>query len=747
MRAVRAHPGAALIVAVFVVLGTLYSVVTPLFETPDELWHYPMAQHIAATGQLPVAQPGVETLWMQEATQPPLYYAIGAALTFWIDTRDLPDVRRLNPHAKFGIPLDPDNRNVVVHGEGEAFPWRGTALAMHLLRLLGVALGAGTVVLAYALAGLVWPRAPAFAWLATALVAFNPMFLFISGAVNNDNLATLLSMWALWLCALVVRDGLTGRRAAALALAVALAGLTKLSGLALAPLAVAALLYDGWRARRWRRMAYALGALALAWLLLAGWWYARNWQLYGDPTALGVHLDIMGRRSPDALELLGEWPGFWISFWALFGWMNVLAEGWVYVVYGLLHALALIGLGAWLVRAGVRRAWPALVLPGLLVLYALIVFASVVRWTTLTTASQGRLMFPALGALGVLCAVGLLDPWPERFRRPLAVGATAGLALIAAVLPFRAIAPAYPLPPVVNNVPPGATPVGVFFDGIELVAVETGQGVIEPGGLVPVTLYWRAARVPDQDYSVSLNLSAGQYRKFGKIDSYPGNGELLATRLPVGKLVQDRYMIRAGDESDLTALLVRVQIGMGVYHPGKAEAYVPLQAQAADGTPVDDPILIAGVFRSNACVATQPPQAQFGDFARVSDPLLGRRTLISRPGATVPVDLIWEPIAHTNVDWTVFVHLVDEHGQPGPQADGPPLGGDYPSSYWINDCSFSDEHVIEMPPDLAPGRYTVLIGLYNAADPALSRAPAWRPDGTRFPDDAAPLGTIDVQAP
>jgi hypothetical protein len=181
---------------------------------------------------------------------------------------------------------------------------------------------------------------------------------------------------------------------------------------------------------------------------------------------------------------------------------------------------------------------------------------------------------------------------------------------------------------------------------------------------------------------------------------------------------------------------------MGVYHPGEAQAYVPLQAQAADGTPVDDPILIAGVFRGS-CSVTQPPSALFGDFARVGTTF---QQVASQPGQTTWFRLFWEPLAHTDTDWTVFVHLVDAHGQPGPQGDGPPLGGDYPTSYWINACPFIEDRVIELPPDLAPGRYTVLIGLYDASDPALPRAGL---AGGRhaFPDDAVPLGTIDVQAP
>ena len=77
-----------LILVVFGILGVVYSIVVPPFEASDELWHYPMVKYIADHGALPVQVPGIETPWRQEGSQPPLYYALGAAATWWIDTSE-----------------------------------------------------------------------------------------------------------------------------------------------------------------------------------------------------------------------------------------------------------------------------------------------------------------------------------------------------------------------------------------------------------------------------------------------------------------------------------------------------------------------------------------------------------------------------------------------------------------------------------------------------------------------------------
>ncbi len=45
------------LVFLFLALGTLYSVVTPIFEAGDEGWHYPFVQWLATGHGLPIQDP------------------------------------------------------------------------------------------------------------------------------------------------------------------------------------------------------------------------------------------------------------------------------------------------------------------------------------------------------------------------------------------------------------------------------------------------------------------------------------------------------------------------------------------------------------------------------------------------------------------------------------------------------------------------------------------------------------------
>ena len=196
-----------LILLLFVLLGWSYALTTPVFEASDELWHYPLIKFLADGNPLPVQafDPDEAGPWKQQASQPPLYYWLAAATTFWIDTDDLPQVRWLNPHVDNGIITTDGNINMVVH-DPNANPWQGTLLAVRVIRVLSVLLGACTVYLTYRIAREVAPNRPEIALGAAAINAFTPMFLFISGAVNNDNLVVPLASLALWLMIRLVRS-------------------------------------------------------------------------------------------------------------------------------------------------------------------------------------------------------------------------------------------------------------------------------------------------------------------------------------------------------------------------------------------------------------------------------------------------------------------------------------------------------------------------------------------------------------
>jgi hypothetical protein len=406
----------------FGALGLLYSFATPLFEAPDEPWHYAYVRWLAEGHGLPRLDDDASGAY-QEVAQPPLYYGVAALVSSPVADDDLPELFWHNP--QFGYQAGGtvnENKNMLIHTDRERFPWHGAVLAVRLARLVSLAFGLLTVGAAWGLAREAMPGRPALATMAAGAVAFTPQFLFISGVVNNDSATAATCTCALWALARIVRRGVTRRRAAVAGLALGLALLSKTSALLLLPLALLALRLSKHPANQSTRprgvpiykLTNTLLMLGLAGAV-GGWWYLRNWILFDDPLGLSVHVDTpWGREAPASLAtLLSELPQVFRSFWGAFGWGHVELPGWLYVALGGLVGLAVAGWGRHLLRYRQTRVMANASLTPisariclLAALWYLAVLAALLRWMQQVEAPHGRLLFPALGAWGLLLAVG-----------------------------------------------------------------------------------------------------------------------------------------------------------------------------------------------------------------------------------------------------------------------------------------------------------------------------------------------------
>ncbi len=310
----------ALILGAFVVLASAYSIINPLHEASDELRHFRFVRVLADTGTLPVQG---EEAKRSQSHHPPLYYALGAALTFWVPDQGEPYLSRPeNPYWGYRFwEVGTDNKNMYLHGPEEAFPWRGAALAAHITRFVNIAFGAATVALTAAIMFTIFPRRRALGFAAAGLVAFNPMFLYLSGAINNDVAAAAAGAAITWICVLIVRRGLINRYVVALGIAYGLALLTKLNLAFFLIVAELALLLRSVQSGSGKGAFRSfVGAntifLGLA-ATIAGWWFIRNQVEYGDPTGFVTVTELWGVRTP--AESFGlawsEIPSAWSSWW------------------------------------------------------------------------------------------------------------------------------------------------------------------------------------------------------------------------------------------------------------------------------------------------------------------------------------------------------------------------------------------------------------------------------------------------
>jgi 4-amino-4-deoxy-L-arabinose transferase-like glycosyltransferase len=227
-------------------------------QPPDEISHFDHIRYIATYHKLPVYGESYyihnPAMLMAHAMLPPLYYLLGTPIQMLLE----------------GQPL---------------------VLQLYALRSVSVLIGMMTVAAAYGAGRVIVPHRPLIALTIAAMVAFNPMFTYMSAAVNSDNLITTASAaiffalaWGIrarypsrkWLILLGILVGIGLLTKPTIATAIAAAGLT--------------LIWLAWiqPTHRWRTLLTSIlwvGGIAL---LISGWCIVRNWMLYNDPTGLSV---------------------------------------------------------------------------------------------------------------------------------------------------------------------------------------------------------------------------------------------------------------------------------------------------------------------------------------------------------------------------------------------------------------------------------------------------------------------------
>lgn len=703
-----------LLLAGHLALATLFSLSVPLGEAPDEADHYAYVVYIGAHASLPVG-PAVT-----QGKHPPLYHGLGALLTAWtgLDFNFL----RANPDAQHGP--DAIYPNHFIHTRLEDFPWRGGALAMHLLRLFSVLLSAVTVWGVYALARTLAPARPKLALAAAGFAGALPGFLFSSGAVSNDNLAAALGTLILLLALRIYRAGWTNRRGLTLGVLLGLGLLSKVSVLALWPVAALAVFLaqsaprggEPAAARAWSwqaRIGATMLSLAPAGVIAAPW-LLRNWILYHD--LLGwplVRATVDVRQGPVDFSVLA-WlaNGLFKTFWGKFGAAGQIEyPAWLYMA---LLLLSLAALGGLLLKAAWLKRVPVL----LLALSVALSLLTLVQYTGLALGTdQARLLWPVIGPLAIGFVAGLhelarrLEPGP-RASWAFLPAATLLLALTAALGFVR---PAYGPPPRAAA-HPDAAPI-LFGEELALLDAQVDAARHAPGQPVTVTLTWQAVQRPTQDWRVTVALR------------HPDDQALLAdhTNAPThGRWPTDRW--RAGDtfqevitltppadgvrpsRYDVTVQVRAFGAGDDAWLPVRGDEQSGALALLAPGVPIVPPDLAAPVDPAVSAGLARDVAAAFDQGMTLAAAGLPAQITAGRP---LTVTLAWTARAAPLLNLTAFVHLLAADGAILAQDDHQPTGGHYPTSLWRPGEGSLETYRLNVPAGAA-GPVTLIAGLYHA---------------------------------
>jgi len=713
---------------IFVALTATVSLVNPLFEAPDEIRHYRYVRKLVTERALPIQ--GQEEVRSQ-SHHPPLYYGLAALASAWVPS----------PHTStYDHPLNPfwgyrnwevgvDNKVQYWHGEAERFPFREGFLAAMIPRWVNVLLGALTVLLTYQIGRRVWPDAPALALGSAAVVALNPQFVYTSAAINNDVIAAACSAALLLLCIRIVQSGADRRTLIWLGFVYGCALLAKLHLAAAGLLIALALLWEAWQkgssfpghlawVRRWMRGLLVVGGIALA---LAGWWFIRNWTLYGDPTGMRVLNELWsGRSARDNWWAIGQGlPYLWASLWGRFGYGQIPLPQGVYTAVLLVCAVSVLGY----VWPG-RHQLPAAL--ALLLLLTVVLYSAIVLYYMLIqpAGAMGRFLFPALPAFAILVVGGLCGWLRMPARTTVSVSVLMALLLGIAVGGYLWPAVRYPPRSTVSQSAEAST--AQFGDVARVLAVETSPAQVHPGEPVWVQVTWEPLQPTARPYAVYIHLIDEIGAVVTQRDTWPGLGRAPTTSWRAGRAFVDTYRL---DVPESTYTPNRATVYLGLYEPEWGR--LPL---IVGGTVLPDQSLEAGVVEITALPGDWP-NAQFANFAgeiAFVGYTLEPRTLAG--GETLTATLYWHVLAEPRYDYAIFAQVLDAEYRVWGSHDG---GG----VTWTPGAVVTVTRHITLLPETPPGSYPLQVGLFHSET---GRLPVIAEDG-HYLEERVLLGPIAVQ--
>ncbi|MEJ5312289.1 MAG: hypothetical protein WHX52_21195 [Anaerolineae bacterium] len=237
-------------------------------------------------------------------------------------------------------------------------------------------------------------------------------------------------------------------------------------------------------------------------------------------------------------------------------------------------------------------------------------------------------------------------------------------------------------------------------DTLGLWALSADRNSAAPGEIVGLRWVWEALESPSEAVEAEVLLldPTGEVARTWQL---PLSAAWWPTdRWSTGERWVGRPIIRipGGEETGAYRLIVHLPGCDGVL------AEVPIDIKAPER-----------LWRAPAGLARA--DVVFGDAVRLIGYTL--EPVAPVPGETLSVRLAWQAVTEMEASYRVFVHFVGEDGRVVAQSDGEPVEWTRPTTGWAVGEVVVETRALAIPTPLAPGEYTLRVGLYL-------------PDGTRL---------------
>jgi hypothetical protein len=387
-----------LIFALYFLLAVGYSLLMPIWEAPDEPAHYHLAWHLGTYDEYP--SPEIN----YESHQPRPYYYFGSWVIRALDGLD-PELTRFRRPREYPFTIRKPERRFDWTDENYHFLW-----GVYILRWINIVFGGIALALNWKTFRQMTPSSLALS--ALAFVALMPQYLHIMSSVNNDAPGTLAGALLFYLVIRFLKAPSFGSSLFLIVPAILLPFVTKLTVLPVSAAVLVILMWKwvfGFSKKPWllySAFGILLGA-GIFYLLfpetLQGAWKEIEWRLFS------LRKNALTEKYIRSVTSQILW-----TYWGKVGWLAVGLPLWVIQFLTGLGLTGMILQAVDLIRSRTRGL--ALSLWGAAWAIAIFTLLAVFRNGLTTFATQGRLLFPAIGALPVLMVAGWHHILPPRLQ-------------------------------------------------------------------------------------------------------------------------------------------------------------------------------------------------------------------------------------------------------------------------------------------------------------------------------------------
>jgi 4-amino-4-deoxy-L-arabinose transferase-like glycosyltransferase len=408
----KAEQGIYFCLLYFLICSTFYVFITPPLEAPDEAGHIAYINFIHSHKTIP-NQLNESLKEPKQGHQPPLYYILLYSINY-----------AFNSDRALVIDFPVNEKHLWNGGSNAHVPYyvhsgsNDVDNFFYVFRLISVLMGVINIYFVYRIALLVIKDVK-LSLISVAFAATLPQFAFISGTINNDNLANLLATMCIYFMLVILSRPQAIKYYLAEGLVIGLGIMTKKTIFFVIPaimIALILLIYVSHTEKRKKVIAGTVLSILIA-AIISLPYVLHNISSYNE--VIGLREEYSTFRNFESHYLLSSyfyytfWWEFFKSFVSYPGMVNILMPKWIYIIY-----LAVASAVVVFFLTGLRKILRKYKTIILLLAVLLFSFAGIIYFNTILTQAQGRFLFPALAAICVVFSLGI-DSIAKTIKWPL----------------------------------------------------------------------------------------------------------------------------------------------------------------------------------------------------------------------------------------------------------------------------------------------------------------------------------------